>query len=146
MLPTRYRKIRTTPTASGRPFASAFPTNQLPGELLAETKKLLPTNLTNSVSVGQNTVNKVKSLANECNFELNENWFTPRQYPLSEQFSFRVTDGKHIEDIITSMLSNKAPGNALSALSKTASLLFFLQSHPLLTPLLLLQPSLLFGK
>ena len=51
------------------------------------------------VSVGQNTVNKIKSLANECSFELNENWFTPRQYPLSEQFSFSVTDSKHIEDI-----------------------------------------------
>lgn len=61
------------------------------------------------VSVGQKTVNDIKLLANECGFQRTES-FIPRQYPLSEQFSFRTTDSEEICQIITSLSSNKAPG------------------------------------
>ena len=61
------------------------------------------------VSVGQNTVDKIKLLANECGFKYNES-LTPSQYPSSEQFSFSITDSEEIGRIITSMSSSKAPG------------------------------------
>ena len=60
------------------------------------------------VSVGQNTVDKIKSLANECGFKYNES-LTPSQYPSSEQFSFSITDSEEIDRIITSMSSSKGP-------------------------------------
>ena len=62
------------------------------------------------VSVGQSTVDKIPSLANECNLTLNQNYFTPRQYALSDQFTLSTIDYKQIERIITMMPSNKAPG------------------------------------
>ncbi|CAB4040195.1 Hypothetical predicted protein, partial [Paramuricea clavata] len=61
------------------------------------------------VSVGQNTVEDIKLLANECGYRRDVS-FIPRQYPLSEQFSFRTTDSEEISQIISSMSSNKAPG------------------------------------
>ena len=61
------------------------------------------------VSVGQNTVDKIKSLTNECGFEHKDSC-NPRQYPLSEQFSFSITDSEEVGRIITSMSSSKAPG------------------------------------
>ena len=62
------------------------------------------------VSVGQSTVDKITSLANECNLTLNQNYFAPRQYSLPGQFTLSTIDYKRIERIITMMTSNKAPG------------------------------------
>ena len=62
------------------------------------------------VSVGQSAVDKITSLANECNLTLNESYFTPRQYALSDQFTPSTLDYKQIKRIITLMPSNKAPG------------------------------------
>ena len=62
------------------------------------------------VSVGQSTVDKITSLANECNLTLNQNYFVPRQYALSDQFTLSTIDYKQIERIIAAMPSNKAPG------------------------------------
>lgn len=62
------------------------------------------------VSVGQSTVDKIASLANECNLTLNQNCFVPRQYALSDQFTLSTIDYKQIQRIITAMPSNKAPG------------------------------------
>ena len=61
------------------------------------------------VSVGQSTVDKITSLTNECNLTLNQSYFTPRQYALSDQFTLSTIDYKQIERI-TWMPSNKAPG------------------------------------
>ena len=62
------------------------------------------------VSVGQSTVDKITSLANECNLTLNQNYFVPRQYTLSDQFTLCTIDYKQVEHIIAAMPSNKAPG------------------------------------
>ena len=62
------------------------------------------------MSVGQNTVNKIKSLANVHCHDLHEHRFTPRQHPICEQVSFTCTDSKEIKGIIASMPSNKASG------------------------------------
>jgi len=62
------------------------------------------------VSVGQSTVDNITSLANECNLTLNQNYFAPRQYALTDQFTRSTIDYKQIERIITAMPSNKAPG------------------------------------
>ena len=61
------------------------------------------------VSIGQGTVDKITSLANEYNLEHNKSYFSPRHYPLAEQFTLKAIDSKQIECIITSMPSNKAP-------------------------------------
>ena len=55
------------------------------------------------VSVSESTVDKITSLANECNLTLNQNYFVPRQYALSDQFTLSTIDYKQIERIITSM-------------------------------------------
>lgn len=62
------------------------------------------------VSVGQSSVEKIQSLANECNITLNRNYFVPRQYPSCEQFHSNTVSSGEIERIISSMPSNKAPG------------------------------------
>ena len=62
------------------------------------------------VSVGQSSVDKIQSLANECNITLNRNYFVPRQYPLCEQFHLNTIGSGEIERIISSMPPNKAPG------------------------------------
>lgn len=50
-------------------------------------------------------------MAYEFSFDLDEESFVRKQYPLSEQCTFRTTECKHVEEIIMSMPSNKAPGN-----------------------------------
>ncbi|XP_073228523.1 uncharacterized protein [Porites lutea] len=62
------------------------------------------------VSVGQSTVDKITSLANECNLTLNQNYFVPRQYASSDQFTLSTVDYKQVERIIAAIPSNKAPG------------------------------------
>ena len=61
-------------------------------------------------SVGQTTVDKIKTLAFEYNYDLTKLNFVPRHYPLSEQFSLHPVECKQVEQIVTSMPSNKAPG------------------------------------
>ena len=61
-------------------------------------------------SVGQTTVDKIKALASEYNYDLTKLNFVPRHYPLSEQFSFHPVECKQVEQIVTSMPSNKAAG------------------------------------
>ena len=58
----------------------------------------------------QEVKREITSLANECNLTLNQNYFAPRQYALSDQFTLSTIDYKQIERIITMMPSNKAPG------------------------------------
>ena len=62
-------------------------------------------------SIGQNTIEKIQSLANECNFDLTQSSFVPRCYPLSQQFTFRTAERSEIEQVVNSMATGKAPGN-----------------------------------
>ena len=61
-------------------------------------------------SVGRTTVDKIKALASECNYDLTKTTFVPTHYPLSEQFSFHPVNCKQVEQIIALLPSNKAPG------------------------------------
>ena len=61
-------------------------------------------------SAGKSTNSKIESLAEEHNFVLHENAFTPKCFPTSEQFTFNYVDCKQIADVINAMPSNKAPG------------------------------------
>ena len=61
-------------------------------------------------SVGQSTVDKIKALATECNYDLTKSQFVPRHHALSEQFSFHSVECKQVEQNIVSIPSNKAPG------------------------------------
>ena len=63
------------------------------------------------LSVGPSAVYKIKSMVYEFSLDLDEESFVPKQYPLSEQFTFRKTECKHVEEIIMSLPSIKAPGN-----------------------------------
>ena len=63
-----------------------------------------------SASVGTLTTDKITSLAKEYNYNLDESRFSPRIFPVSEQFSFKAVENKQVENIIYSMPSNKAPG------------------------------------
>ena len=62
-------------------------------------------------SIGQNTIHKIQSLANECNYDLAQSSFVPKCYPSSQQFTFRPVERMEIEHIINSMPTGKAPGN-----------------------------------
>ena len=58
-------------------------------------------------SIGQNTIHKIQSLANECNYDLAQSSFVPKCYPSSQQFTFRPVERTEIN----SMPTGKAPGN-----------------------------------
>ncbi|CAB4039843.1 Hypothetical predicted protein, partial [Paramuricea clavata] len=62
-------------------------------------------------SVGNNAVHKINDLANEFGFDCDRDRFTPRQYPLTEQFSFKEVEPAIVGSIISSMPNNKAPGS-----------------------------------
>ena len=61
-------------------------------------------------SVGKSTNSKIESLAEEHNFVLHENAFTPKCFPTTEQFTLTYVDCKQVTDVINAMPSNKAPG------------------------------------
>ena len=60
-------------------------------------------------SVGKST-NSNESLAEEHNFLLHENAFTPKSFRTSEQFTLNYVDCKQVADVINAMPSNRAPG------------------------------------
>ena len=60
-------------------------------------------------SEGQITVDKIKSLANECKYHLTKTAFKPRFHAESKQFFFKTVECKQIEDIIHFMATNKTP-------------------------------------
>ena len=62
------------------------------------------------VSVGQSSVDKIQSLANEDNVTLNQNCCFPKECPLCKQFHLNTIGSGEIEHIISLMPSNKAPG------------------------------------
>ena len=62
------------------------------------------------VSVGPTSVDKIKAMANDFKFDLDDESFFPKQYPLSEQFAFQTIECKDIENIVLSLPSSKAPG------------------------------------
>ena len=49
------------------------------------------------------TNSKIESLAEEHNFVLHENAFTPKCFPTSEQFIFNYVDCKQVPDVINAM-------------------------------------------
>ena len=61
-------------------------------------------------SVGQATVDKINSLADECKYNLAKPGFKSRAHGESEQFAFHTVECKQIQDIISAMPTNKAPG------------------------------------
>lgn len=61
-------------------------------------------------SVGQNTVKKIHSLAEEFNYDLNWSPFLPRSFPLGDQFTFHAVTQEEVKQIILAMPSAKAPG------------------------------------
>ena len=62
-------------------------------------------------SVGQNSIQKIKTLAEQCNYDLTNPSFVPRIYTQTQQLSFKEVECKEIEKVISSMPSGKAPGN-----------------------------------
>ena len=62
-------------------------------------------------SVGQNSIQKIKTLAEQCNYDFTNPSFVPRIYTQTQQFSFKEIGCKEIERVISSMPSGKAPGN-----------------------------------
>ena len=79
--------------------------------IFSQDEKIVAENFNNFfVSVGNSTVDKINDFANDFGFECNRDRFAPRQYPLSEQFSFKKVEPAVVESIISSMPNNKAPG------------------------------------
>ena len=66
-------------------------------------------------SVGQNSIQKIKTLAEQCNYDFTNPSFFPRIYTQTQQFSFKEAGCKEIERVISSMPSGKAPGNDTTA-------------------------------
>ena len=61
-------------------------------------------------SVGKTTLEKIKSLADECGYTPSHVSFVPIQYPLSEQFTFGDVAYYEVERVVKSLANNKAPG------------------------------------
>ena len=62
-------------------------------------------------SVGQSAIQDINTLAEQCNYDLTNPSFVPRNYTPEQQFSFKQVDCKEIEKVINSMPVGKAPGN-----------------------------------
>ena len=61
-------------------------------------------------SVGKTTLEKIKSLTDECGYTPSHASFVPIQYPLSEQFTFGDVAYCEVERVVKSLANNKAPG------------------------------------
>ena len=61
-------------------------------------------------SIGQKTVEQIKRLADQNNYDLNNPSFVLRQYSQEDQFSFRAVECKEVGKVIYSMPSGKAAG------------------------------------
>ena len=61
-------------------------------------------------SIGQTTVEKIQSLAEQSTYDLTKSSFVPRCHLLA-QFSFGTVEYKEVEEVINSMPTGKAPGN-----------------------------------
>ena len=61
-------------------------------------------------SVGQTAISNIKSLTEECNYDLSQSEFKPTSHPESEQFMFETVDCEEIREIVSSMPTNKSPG------------------------------------
>ena len=61
-------------------------------------------------SVGQLAVDKINSLANECNFDLSAPAFDPRIFPAADQFNFKHVNCDEVALIVKSVPANKSPG------------------------------------
>ena len=63
-------------------------------------------------SVGQNSIQKIKTLAEQCNnYDFTNPSLILRIYTQTQQFSFKELGCKEIERVISSIPSGKAPGN-----------------------------------
>lgn len=56
--------------------------------------------------VVQVAVDKINSLANECNFDLSAPAFDPRIFPLTDQFNFKHVDLDEVAKIVRPMPAN----------------------------------------
>ena len=61
-------------------------------------------------SVGQVAVDKINSLANECNFDLSPPVPDPAISPVTDQFNFTHVDCYEVAQIVRSMPANKSSG------------------------------------
>ena len=61
-------------------------------------------------SVGQVAVDKINSLANECNFDLSPPVPDPAIFPVTDQFNFTHMDCYEVAQIVRSMPGNKSSG------------------------------------
>ena len=60
-------------------------------------------------SVGQVAVDRINSLADECNFDLSAPAFDPRIFPVTDQFNFMHVDCDEVAQIVRSMPASKSP-------------------------------------
>ena len=62
-------------------------------------------------SVGQVAVDRINSLANECNFDLSASVFDPGGiFPVTDQFNFMHVDCDEVAQIVRSMPAGNSPG------------------------------------
>ena len=61
-------------------------------------------------SVGQVAVDRINSLANECNVDLSAPVSDPIIFPVTDQFNFMHVDCDEVAQIVRSMPASKSPG------------------------------------
>ena len=107
-------QIRNNPNNTGciwKTIRSFIPKKSVNRKTYSKEDKLVANEFNKFfTSIGQNTIHKIQSLANECNYDLKQASFVPKCYPLSQQFTFRTVECSEIEHIVNSMPTGKAPG------------------------------------
>ena len=102
----RFKTIHEIQIVFGRQFAFVSLKDLSPQKYVAKMTRPWRMILTTFfASVGQSG-----SLAEEHNFVLHENAFTPKCFPTTEQFTFNYVDCQQVADVMNAMPSNKAPG------------------------------------
>ena len=61
-------------------------------------------------SVGRGTVDKIDSLASQCNYDRSKSVFVPRKHPEANQFNFKPVECSEVASVVWSMPLNKSPG------------------------------------
>ena len=86
-------QIKKDPGNIWKTICLCIPTKSSSKRTCSQDEKIAAENFNNFfVSVGNIMVDKINDLANDFGFECNRDRFAPRQYPLSEQFSFKKVE------------------------------------------------------
>ena len=105
------KQTGTTPIPFGKSFTVVSLKNLFHSFFFSGDVNIVANEFNNFfVNIGKNTIQKISTWAEQFQCEAHHSSFTPREYPVSEQFVFHaIVNINQIQNIIESMATNKSP-------------------------------------